>query len=144
MMELDRKEERILGIDYGRKRIGIAVTDPLKMFASPLTTLDNDSKFWDNFEAILAEYKVGTIVLGYPLKESGDKADLSDTVERFGEKIKRKYNIPVELVDERYSSQIAFENMVKSITSKRKRQDKSLIDRNAAAVILKDYLDGIK
>ena len=134
-------EKRIIAIDFGEKRIGIALTDPLMMFAYPLTTLNNDSKFWDNLLKLLNDYIVEKIILGYPLKENGEKSLSTLMVEKFHEELKSKINIPIELFDERYSSDIAKERILQSVKSKKKRRNKGLVDMNAACVILQDYLE---
>ena len=137
-------EQRILAIDYGEKRIGIAVTDPLNMFAYPLTTLQNDSKFWNNFLKIVSEYNVIQIVLGYPVKESGEESTSTIAVQKFKAELVKRVSLSVELVDERYSYDIAKQRIIASVSSKRKRRDKSLVDKNAAAVILEDYMNSRK
>ena len=134
-------EKRIIAIDFGEKRIGIALTDPLMMFAYPLTTLNNDSKIWDNLLKLLSEYSIEKIILGYPLKENGEKSSSTLMVEKFHEELKTRTNIPVELFDERYSSDIAKERILQSVKSKKKRRNKGLVDMNAACVILQDYLE---
>lgn len=134
------EEKRILAIDYGEKRIGIAVTDPLNMFAYPLTTLENDSKFMMKIKEIVTEYNVVNIIVGNPLKESGEKSRIAEMIKNFCEEIKNHLALPVELVDERYSSEIAKQRILESVPSKKKRRDKSLLDKNAAAVLLEDYL----
>ncbi len=133
--------ERILAIDYGEKRIGIAISDPLKIFAIPLITIENNNKFWGKFLSIFNEYNIVQIVLGYPLKEDGTKSKVTLKVEEFEKKLKSKIKQPIEFVDERYSSSIATEQIIESVKSKKKRRDKSLIDKNAAAVILNDFLN---
>ncbi len=135
------EQKRILGIDYGAKRVGIAITDPLRLFAYGLTTIQNDLKFWDNFEKLFTEYDIEIIVLGYPLKESGERSSSTELVEKFHTELKEKVKIAIELVDERYSSSIAQQRVLESVTSKKKRRNKGLIDKNAAAIILQDYLD---
>ena len=137
-------EERILAIDYGTKRIGIAVTDPLNIFAYPLITLPNDLKFLEKLKKIIEEYHIVKIILGYPLKESGDESASSLSVLKFQTELENKIGLPVELIDERYSSSIARERIIQSVSSKKKRRDKSLLDKNAAAVILEDYLNTAK
>lgn len=138
------EEKRILAIDYGSKRIGIAITDPLNIFAYPLITLTNDNKFFDNLNKILTQYKVVKILIGSPLKENGEESVTSQSVNKFMEELKKHLQIEVELVDERYSSEIARQRVIESVVSKKKRRDKSLIDKNAAAVILEDYLKSIQ
>ena len=137
-------EKRILSIDYGSKRVGIAITDPLKMFAYPLITINNDSKFWNEFLKIFEEYDVEKIILGHPLLKSGDKSKSTFLVEKFQKELGKKLkDIPVELVDESYSSQKAMENIMEAVPSKKKRRDKSLVDKNAASVILQEYLNSL-
>ncbi len=135
--------ERILAIDYGEKRIGLAISDPLKLFAIPLITLKNNSSIFNEFKKIFSNYNFIKVIIGYPLKENGSKTKLTPQIEEFKKKISLQYNIITEFVDERYSSSIAWEQIKESVTSKKKRRDKSLIDKNAAAVILKDYLENL-
>ena len=136
------EEKRILSIDYGTKRVGIAISDPLSMFAIPLITINNDNKFWINFLKLFTEYKIETVLLGYPLKESGEKSSSTLMIEEFYEELKTKINQQIIFCDERYSSSIAQERIISSVTSKKKRRDKGLIDKNAAAVFLEEYLRG--
>ncbi len=137
------EQKRLLGIDYGAKRVGIAITDPLRMFAYGLTTINNDKNFWKNLEKLFVDYDVETIVLGYPLKESGEKSTSTELIEKFQAELESKIKLPIVLVDERYSSVIAQQQILESVPSKKKRRDKGLVDKNAAAIILQDYLDSI-
>ncbi len=138
------KESRTLAIDFGEKRIGLAVTDPLNIFAYPLTTLSNDVNFWNKLSAVIKEYSVEKIIIGYPLKESGANSSISEPVLKFKEEIEKRFLMRTELVDERYSSKIAQQRILEKVTSKKKRKDKSMIDQNAAAVLLEDYLSKMK
>lgn len=133
-------EKRILAIDYGLKRVGLAITDPLNMFAYPLTTLLNDKNFWRELKKIVGQYDVSEIVLGYPLKENGDKTDVTDDIVEFKEKLREEFSLEVHFIDERYSSDIAKQRVLESVSSKKKRRNKELVDQNAAAVLLEDYL----
>ncbi len=132
--------ERILAIDYGEKRIGIAITDPLKMFSIPLTTLNNNSNLWIDFEKIFNQYNIQKIVIGYPVNEDGSKTKLTEEIEKFSRKLKSKFKKEITFIDERYSSSIAWEHIKEGVISKKKRRNKALIDMNAAAVILEDFL----
>lgn len=138
------KEERILAIDFGTKRIGLAITDPLNIFAYPLITFPNDSKFIVRLKKIIEEYHIVKIILGYPLKESGAESSSSLSVLKFKTELENKIDLQIELIDERYSSSIARERIIQTVVSKKKRRDKSLLDKNAAAVILEDYLNTTK
>ncbi len=141
---MENKEHRLLGIDYGEKRIGLSITDPLNIFAYPLTTLKNDSKIWSNLKEVILNYDVKEIVLGYPIREDGKKSTSTLKVEDFKKKLENKIKLPVHLVDESYSSVIATQIIRKSVSSKKKRRSKELIDKYSASIILQDYLDGIK
>ncbi len=133
-------EARILAIDYGIKRIGLAITDPLNIFAYPLITLENNDNFWKELGKVIEEYNVKKILIGDPLKESGEKSTIYSAVKKFKEKIENHFNIQVELVDERYSSSLAKKRILETVQSKKKRRDKSLLDKNSAAILLEDYL----
>jgi putative Holliday junction resolvase len=134
-------EERILAIDFGMKRIGLALTDPLKMFAYPFRTILNDDKTLNELILIINQYNVKKIILGYPLREDGRKSELTKSVEKFAKFIKLRTQTDVVLQDERYTSQLAYSKVLESINKKKKRRDKGLIDKNAASIILQDYLD---
>lgn len=134
-------EERILAIDFGEKRIGLALCDPLRIFAYPFKTILNDNDLWGNLKNIISENHVVEIVLGYPLKESGEKSSSTLMVEKFRDELAARSSLPVILRDERYSSSIAMEKILQSTPGKKKRRDKGLVDRNAASVILQEYLD---
>ena len=137
------EQKRLLGIDFGTKRVGIAITDPLRIFAYALVTITNDNNFWKVFNQLFVDYEIETIVLGYPLKESGKRSASTELIEKFKEILENNTNIPIVLSDERYSSVIAKQQILESVKSKKKRQDKGLVDKNAAAIILQEYLDSI-
>lgn len=138
------KEERILAIDFGEKRIGIAVTDPMNIFAYPLITLQNDNNFLTRLKNIIDEYNVVKVLIGNPIRESGGESSILKLIIEMKEKIENKFCLPVELIDERYSSEIARQRILETVVSKKKRRDKSLLDKNSAAVILEDYLKSIE
>lgn len=135
-------DDRILAVDYGEKRTGIAVSDPLKMFAVPLITLEMNNNFWEEIKKIIVDYNVSKVIVGYPLKESGERSRSTELVEKFLDEFKKRINVPVELIDERYSSEIAKMQIIETVRSRKKRRDKCLVDKKAAAVILQDYLNG--
>ncbi|KUG24920.1 putative holliday junction resolvase yggf [hydrocarbon metagenome] len=137
------KEERILAIDYGTKRIGLAITDPLKIFAIPFDTLPNDNSTIPAIIKVINEKNVNQIILGYPVKESGEESSISWLIIKFKKELESKSGIEIQLVDERYSSDIASQKILESVKSKKKRRDKSLIDKSAAAVILEEYLNSL-
>lgn len=137
------EETRYLAIDYGKRRVGLALTDPLKIFSYPFETLENDSNLLITLKEIVNTKGIVKIILGYPLKESGDETLLSNEILSFKDKLQTHLKMEIILWDERYTSLQAKENIIESVTKKKKRRDKGLIDRNAAAVILSEYLNSI-
>ena len=134
------KEERILAIDYGKKRVGLAITDPLKMFAYPFDTFINDKNLLTKLIDIIKEKNVVKVIVGDPVKESGEESVIAKEIRKFIESLSKKIDIPIELVDERYTSELAKQRIIETVPSKKKRRDKSLVDKNAAAIMLEDYL----
>lgn len=130
-----------MGIDYGEKRIGIALSDPLLTFAYPFITLQNDSSFFLNLSKIIHEKKIVKVILGLPSERFKSSKELSQKVLKLKSEIETKNRIEVILWDEEYSSAIAKEKVIESVTKKSKRKQKELLDRHSAAVILQEYLD---
>ena len=132
---------RILGIDYGRKRVGLAVTDPLKIFASPLNTISAHDI--DNFIAdYMASEEVEAFVIGYPVKLNNEPSESVKYINPFIRKLKIRFpGVPVHLVDERFTSQMAFRTMIDGGLKKKERQNKSIIDMISASIILQSFLD---
>jgi putative holliday junction resolvase len=133
-------ENRILAIDYGKKRVGLAITDPLNMFAYPYDTLANDNSLQKNILAIIEEMNVGKIIVGDPVREDGKESVVKKDIDKFVEELAKKVSIDIEFVDERYTSELAKQRIIQSVPSKKKRRDKGLIDKNAAAIMLEDYM----
>ncbi len=130
---------KILGIDFGKKRIGIAITDSKKMFAFPLKTVDNKEIFSFLKEFFLNE-DVESFVLGEPKTKKNTNNDLITDIKNFSDKLKNEFRIPVYFVDERFTSKIAFQIILDANVKKMKRRDKSLIDKVSASLILETYL----
>lgn len=133
---------RVLGIDFGLRRVGIALSDPLRIVASRHSTLVWNGKDLDALQQrifdLCDESQVDTIVVGYPLRTDGDKSPITDLTVNFAEQL-RGSGREVILVDERYTSLLAKEILQK--TKKNKERDKGLVDRIAAEIILQDYLE---
>ncbi|MEL7020775.1 MAG: Holliday junction resolvase RuvX [Bacteroidota bacterium] len=131
---------RILGIDYGTKRTGIATTDPLQLFASGLTTVAT-TELLDWLQTYLATETVEKIVVGEPLYPDGQPAQIHHLVIGFSRKLRQLFpDVEVVLHDERFSSEDAKMVIRQSGAKKKKRRDKALVDQVSAALILKDYL----
>lgn len=132
---------RIIGIDYGRKRIGIAVTDPLQMFASPLTTISPPE--FDNFmKDYLKIEKVDAFVIGYPRQMNNQPSESVKYIDPFIRKLKKSYpEIELHYADERFTSQLAFRSMIEGGVKKEDRKNKAMVDRISASIILQSFLD---
>jgi putative Holliday junction resolvase len=132
---------RIIGIDYGVKRIGLAVTDPLQIFASPLITISPGE--FDNFmKGFLLTDKVDAFVIGYPMQMNNQPSESVVYVNPFIKKLKKTYpEIHIYLADERFTSQMAFRTMIDGGVKKKDRQDKSMVDKISASIILQSFLE---
>jgi putative holliday junction resolvase len=132
---------RILGIDYGNKRIGLAVTDPMKIFASPLDTIRTA-----DFDLYIADYlkkeAIDAFVIGYPVQMNNQPSESVRYINPFIKKLKKSYpSIEIHLMDERFTSKMAHDTMIDGGLKKKARQDKSLVDKISASIILRSYLD---
>jgi putative Holliday junction resolvase len=132
---------RLIGIDVGKKRVGIAQTDLLKTIASPVGTFSPEKAFIE-IEKIINDVKVEKFVVGWPLSLDGEEGSATQMVQKFIKKLNSTFpNIEVAKVDERYTSNQAVGLMIEAGVPKKKRQEKGRIDRIAAAIILQNYLD---
>jgi len=133
--------KRILGIDYGSKRIGIAVSDPLGIIAQGVSVVANSSTMINEIKKLVHEYDVEMIVVGMPFNLKGEKGIKADEVDRFISQIEKELQIEVVCLDERLTSKMAHQTLRDMEVKKKKRQDKGTIDKMAAALILQGYLD---
>jgi len=130
-----------MAIDFGLKRMGIAITDPLKIIASPLETVDSIN-ILDWLKSYLAEEDVECIILGEPLTLRGEPSEISENVHIFAEELKKLFpHLEVAFVDERYTSKIASQTIARSGKKKMARQNKKLIDKVSASLILQTYMN---
>ena len=134
---------RVMGIDYGQKRIGIALSDTLQLFASPCLTIINNKnsieEICQEIVRIAEREKIGTIVIGLPLFQDGTPSKQTGEVEKFIRALKKVCILPIATFDERYSSLEAKEIVIRKGKSTRKSKEK--IDQIAAAIILQNYLN---
>ncbi|RZJ65817.1 MAG: Holliday junction resolvase RuvX [Flavobacterium sp.] len=131
---------RILAIDYGKKRTGIAITDDMQIIASGLTTVASETAI-----AFLKDYfakeNVVKVVIGEPKQMDATPSESTEIIEKFVSKFKSEFpEMPVIRVDERFTSKIAFQTMIDSGLKKKARQDKGLIDEISATIMLRDFL----
>lgn len=134
---------RILAIDYGRKKSGIAVTDPLKIVANGLDTVASHILI-EFLEKYMQTESVELIILGYPKQVNGEDSESMKYIKPFYSRLKNKFpHLNVEWVDERFTSKIAFQAMIDGGLKKKARQDKNLVDKISATIILQSYLEQI-
>lgn len=141
-------ETKYLGIDYGLKRVGISVSDATHKYAFQREHLINDNKLFERILDIIRKESISRIIIGYPLRFSSEKTQSTNDVELFKEKLSsllKKYSLDTELIyfDERFTSKLASYNLANSGLSKKKRQNKGIIDSISAQIILQDYIDSI-
>jgi len=131
---------RIVAVDYGGKRTGIAVTDPLRIIASPLTTVPSD-QLMDFLRDYFQKEDVGEVVFGWPTKPDGSDTHATQLVKRATNQFKKLFpDKPLFLHDERFTSKMALDSMIVAGSKKKDRREKGNIDKVSAAIILQSYL----
>jgi putative pre-16S rRNA nuclease len=135
---------RILAIDYGQKRVGLAVTDELQMIATGLTTV-HVRDIWQYLSDYFKKHEVDSVVVGEPKDMRNNPSDSTRFIEPFVKKFKKTYpNIKVFRFDERFTSKMALDAMITGGLSKSKRQNKALVDTISATLILQSFMDSKK
>lgn len=135
---------RILAIDYGRKRCGIAVTDPLKIIANSLETIATH-KLMEFLKNYMSREQVELIVIGKPMQLNGQPSESMRYITPFVNRLKKEMpDMPIEMVDERFTSTIAHQAMIDGGMKKSDRRDKARVDSIAASIILNDYLQSLQ
>jgi putative Holliday junction resolvase len=135
---------RILAIDYGRKKSGLAVTDPLQIIANGLETVPSH-ELYDYLVKYMQEEDVERIIMGYPTQNSGQESESMKYIKPFVNRLKKNFpQLPIEWVDERFTSKLAFQTMIDGGLKKKARQNKALIDKVSATIILQTYMEQIR
>ena len=135
---------QILAMDYGAKRTGIAFTDDMQIIASGLTTVATESLL-DFLDSYVKKEKVELFLIGEPKQRDNSPSDIEYEIRPFLKKLSARFpDIPIERVDERFTSKMAFQTMIDSGMSKGKRKNKALVDEISATIILQSYLSGRK
>jgi len=135
---------RIVAIDFGTKRTGVAVTDELQIIASGLRTVETP-KLIDFLKEYVNSESVELLVIGEPKQKDGSHSQVEVSIQQFIEELgKMMPDLKIERVDERFTSKMAFQTMIDSGLKKQKRRNKALIDEISATIILQDYLYSIK
>ena len=131
---------RILSIDYGKKRTGLAVTDPLQIIAGGLATVAT-SELFDYLQAYIAREQVEMIVIGEPRQPNGEPSENLARVQQFVNRWRKAVpQVPIQYYDERFTSVLAHQAMIDGGLKKKARQNKGLVDEISATIILEDYL----
>ena len=131
---------RILSIDYGKKRTGLAVTDPLQIIAGGLATVATSALF-DYLKDYIAREQVERIVIGEPRQPNGQPSENLQRVQQFVNRWRKAVpQVPIEYYDERFTSVLAHQAMLDGGLKKKARQDKALVDEISATIILQDYM----
>ena len=132
---------RILALDYGKKRIGVAATDELQLIASGLTTVLTPEIF-DFLKNYVSEERVDRFIVGEPKQMDNTPSESEALIAPFLIKLEKMFpDIPIERQDERFTSKMAFQTMIDSGLSKKKRRDRALVDEISATIILQAYLN---
>lgn len=132
---------RVLAIDYGRKRVGLAVTDPLQIIANGLTTVPAHTIF-KYLQKYMEDEEVETIVVGYAKQMDNTDSESMKYIKPFVKKLKQTYpNIKIDMVDERFTSKIAFQTMIDGGVKKKDRRNKGMIDTISATIILQTWME---
>lgn len=135
---------RIIAVDYGKKRTGLAVSDPLRIIAGGLTTLPGD-KVIDFLKQYIEKEEVDLILLGEPRQMNYQPSENMRWVEEFRKKLQKSIpHIEVKMVDERFTSVLAHRTMIEGGLKKTERQNKELVDELSATIILQSYLETIR
>ena len=133
--------DRLVGIDYGRKRTGLAVSDPLGIFASALDTVDT-TKLIDSLKKYAENERIVRFVVGYPVNMDGLPSEAQADVDAFLKQLEKAFpQVPVSLEDERFTSVLAHRVMIDGGMKASQRRDKKSVDKISAAIILQSYLD---
>ena len=132
---------RILSIDYGKKRTGLAVTDPLRIIANGLATIPT-SDIYDYLTEYVAKESVDQLVIGKPIQPNGQPSENLTRVENFVNRWRKLHpEMPIDYYDERFTSVIAHQAMIAGgVKKKTRREDKGLVDEISATIILQDYM----
>ncbi len=131
---------KIIAIDFGLKRTGIAITDTLNIIASPLTTVDSRT-LMEFLKTLIPQEKVAVVVLGEPKRLNMEDAHISENVRMLREALEKEFpTCKIVMMDERFTSKMAFQSMIDGGVKKKKRQDKGLVDQISATIILQSYL----
>lgn len=132
---------RILAVDYGKKRVGLAVSDPQQIIANKLATVATHT-LWDFLKSYFQNEQVDEVVVGYPRQLNNKPSEAVVYINPFLKKLKEKYpEVVIEVIDERFTSQMAMQTMIDGGVKKMGRRNKALVDAISATIILQSYME---
>lgn len=132
---------RIIAIDYGSKRTGLAWTDPMQIIATGIGSFDT-SQLENKLGELFAKEEISEIVLGFPTRTDGTDTHVTEAVRKLGEQLQKKYpQVTLHYRDERFTSKMAFQTMIDAGLSRKKRQDKHLVNQISATIILQEFME---
>jgi putative holliday junction resolvase len=132
---------RILAIDYGRKRVGLAVSDPGRIIAGKLATVSNHS-LWDFLQTYIEKEQVDEVVVGYPLQMNNTASEAVLYINPFLKNFRKRYpEIRLEIIDERFTSKMAARTMIEGGLKRMARRNKELVDAISATILLQSYME---
>ncbi len=135
---------RLLAIDYGKKRTGIAVSDPLQIIANGLTTVETSTLF-DFLKDYFERENVEKVIIGLPKQMNNQASENMPRIEQFVEKLKKLYPaMDIQYYDERFTSKMAQQAMIAGGVKKKQRQNKALVDEISATIILQSYMESVR
>ncbi len=135
---------RLLAIDYGKKRTGIAVSDPLQIIANGLTTVETSTLF-DFLKDYFERETVEKVIIGLPKQMNNQASENMPRIEQFVEKLKKLYPaMDIQYYDERFTSKMAQQAMIAGGVKKKQRQNKALVDEISATIILQSYMESVR
>lgn len=135
---------RILAIDYGERRVGISISDPMTLIACGLTTLQNDSSLVNHLCSLIKEYDIRKIIVGMPYTLKGEIGKKGQEVMEFVSKLKQEVDVPVTMWDERFTSKMAQQAIREMGIGRMARRKKERVDQMASTLLLQSYLDSLK
>jgi putative holliday junction resolvase len=135
------ESKRILGIDFGSTRIGLALSDPSGTIATGFKTINNTTTVYDEIAGIVTDHEIAVIVIGLPVSLQGGDTKKTEEVRRFSSELRKRIPVPIVFQDERFTSRDAMATMIAMNTTRKQRRNKGRIDEMAAAIILQAFLD---
>jgi putative Holliday junction resolvase len=137
------KYKRLAGIDYGKRRIGLAYSDELHISSNPFGTIENNKDKFNEIKSFFEKERIGGVILGIPYTKDGTETDWIKSIKEFAEELKQRFELPVHFQDEFGTSLKATEYMIATGVKKKKRSEKGSKDKIAACIILSEFMNNL-